>query len=135
MAISDSTLNSNVWTEVKNIIVAATPKVGTKVASVKASYNDESTSKPIIILYPAETSEDQYKFGSPYGKRFINVTVECIYKNTTGIDELADTVETAIRTATIDGMELVAVSSDYAFVNPNESKFHLKSITFTFDRE
>jgi len=135
MTISDSTLNSDVWTTIRTLLVAAAPTAEGTLASVKASYNDEDVAKPIIIVYPAETSENEYKFGSSYGKRFINVTVECYYKNTLGIDQLADTVEDTIRNATIAGMELVAVSSDYAFVNPNESKFHLKSITFTFDRE
>jgi hypothetical protein len=79
--------------------------------------------------------ESGYKFGSGQGRKFMNITVECYSENTLGIDQLSSQVRDAISTASIDGMELVAVSSDYAFTNPDVNKFHLKTITFTFDRE
>jgi len=65
--------------------------------------------------------------------------LECYYTTTLGVDQLADTIKAAIKTAcenqTISGMELVGISENYAFVNPGDMKFHLKTLTLTFDRE
>ena len=143
MAIADQTINSNVWTTVKTIILAAAPKVSevingvsiTKTASVSATYNDKDTKMPCIAINPASISESDYKFGQNTGKRFINVGVECYYPRTVGTDQLADQVIYAISQADISGMELVGFDSDQAFVDPNQAKFQLKTITFTFERE
>ena len=141
MAISDATISSNVWTTIRGIIVAAAPKVTygtpskTKTARIYAAYNDKEFKMPGIIIDPAEISESDYKFGSGVGKRMINVTVGCYYTTTQGTDQLADTIMHAMSQADISGMELVGVTTDQAFVDPNQAKFQLKNITFTFDRE
>lgn len=141
MTISDSTLNSDIFTDVRTELVAANLAVtnetdsNTATATIGAQYKDSKTARPQVVIMPAETSESDFKFGSVYGKRFVNVTIECYYKSTLGVDQLADQVEEAIRRATFTGQELVAVSGDYAFNTVNDNKYHLKSITFTFDRE
>ncbi len=141
MAIADISINSDVWTTVRSIIVAAAPKITntttskTKTAGIYASYNDKNFKMPGIVINPIDLSEADYKFGSKVGKRFINVSLECYYKNTLGTDQLADQVIHAIGDAEIDGMELVGFTSDQAFVDPNQAKFQLKTITFTFERE
>ena len=148
MAISDDTLSSDVFTTIRAVIVASAPKITytdkasaskTKTASVYAQYNDKTPTSPQIIIIPADVSEDSWRFGGTEGKKLINVGIECYYKTTLGIDQLADTIEAAIKTAvensTITGMDLVGVSENYAFVDPSQMKFHLKTLTFTFDRE
>jgi len=141
MAISDATISSDVWTTIRTIIVAAAPKItnsttsSTKTAGVYASYNDKNFKMPGIVIDPAEISESDYKFGTNIGKRFINVTIGCYYKNTLGTDQLSDQVIHAMSQADLSGMELVGFSTDQAFVDQNQAKFQLKTITFTFDRE
>ena len=141
MAINDATISSDVWTTIKNIIVAAAPKTtngtsgATRKAGIYASYNDEKFKMPGIIIDPAEISESEYKFGSNVGKRFINITIGCYYNNTLGTDQLADQVNAALASADINGMELVGFDSTQAFVDQNQAKFQLKTITFTFERE
>ena len=148
MAINDATLSSDVFTTVRSVIVNAVPKITytdksaaskTKTASVLAQYNDKTPSAPQIVILPSDVSEDSWRFGGTEGKKFINVMLECYYTTTLGVDQLADTIKAAIKTAcenqTISGMELVGISENYAFVNPGDMKFHLKTLTFTFDRE
>lgn len=141
MTISDSTLSTTFWTDTRAIIVAAAPYVtnsttsGTTAASINAAYNDKTASRPQIIINPINYSEDTYKFGSNQGKKLINLTVDCYASNSLGMDQLADQVIDAMKGTDIDDAEIVAISTDVAFVNPNEAKFHLKSITFTYDRE
>jgi len=148
MTISNATLSSDVFTTVRSVLVDAAIKVSYtnkeaqtkyKSATVLAQYNDKSPSVPQIIIMPAGISEDNFKFGYSEGKKFININVECYYKTTKGVDELSDAVKVAIKDAcedgTIVGMDLLAISEDYAFVNPNDMKFHLKTLTLTFDRE
>ena len=141
MAIADISINSDVWTTVRTIIVAAAPKItngtatSTKTAGIYASYNDKTFKMPGIVINPASISESDYKFGSNVGKRFINVDIECYYKNTLGTDQLSDQIIHAVGAADISGMELVGFSNEQAFVDPNQAKFQLKTITFTFERE
>ena len=141
MSISDDTISVDVFNDVRTAIVSASPIVTnsttskTKTATVLAAYNDKATTTPQIVINPAAIDESEWRFGSFQGKKIINVSVECYYSNTLGVDQLSDTVMKAIRETAFDGMELIAVTSDYAFTNPNEMKFHLKTITFTFERE
>jgi hypothetical protein len=141
MAIADSSVNTDVWNEVRTLIVASAPYItnsttaATTAASINAAYNDKSQTKPQVVIYPITKDEDINKFGSNYGKVLINVQVECYAGNSLGVDQLCDQVETSLRATNIPGISLVAVGSDISFVNPNEAKFHVKSLTFTYDRE
>jgi hypothetical protein len=141
MSISDSSLNVDVFNVVRTTIVGAKPIVtnsstsATELASVRAAYNDTQPDKAQIIINPLSKDESSWKFGSSEGKKIINVTVDCFYRNTLGIDQLCDQVEYAIKTADISGIALIGVTTDYAFNMANDAKFHMKSITFSFDRE
>lgn len=141
MTISDSTLNVDVWNDVKSVLVAANLKVtnsstgSTTAATIAASYNDKTPTRPTVIVMPISKSENDFKFGGTYGKRMINIGIECYASNTLGVDQLADQVEAAMIGNTWDGMSIVGVTSDVAFINPNEAKYQLKTLMYTFDRE
>ena len=140
MTVSNATISADVWTAVKAAIENASPIVtlstsATKSAAVEAVYVNKRTTTPQIVVNPIQKEESEYKFGATRGRMFINITVDCYYKNTLGIDQLADQVEEAIANEDFGNMELVGISSDYAYTDPNEADFHLKSITFTFDKE
>ena len=140
MTISNATISSDVWYSVKTAIYNASPTVtltGTEVkqASVIPSYKSSRTTTPQIVVNPIEKSESEYKFGANRGRMFINITVDCYYSTTLGVDQLADQVEEAVSNYDFGNMELVAMSSDYAYTDPSAQDFHLKSITFSFDKE
>lgn len=141
MAIADSSINTDVWNSVRTVLVAAAPYItnsttsATTAASINAAYNDKSQTKPQIVIYPINKDESLNKFGATSGKSLINIQVECYASNGLGCDQLADQVETSLKTTEIAGIQLIAVGSDISFVNPDEAKFHIKSLTFTYDRE
>jgi len=141
MAITDSTLYTSVFTEIRNKIVAKAPYVtnsttgATTLASIKAVFNDETPVRPQIVIEPVSKSESSFKFSSTEGKKFINITIECYYKNTLGIDQLAEQVEEALKVNDISGIDLVGITSDYALNLDNEDKYHLKTLTASYDRE
>jgi len=141
MAISDSTISVDVFTEIRNKLVSTAPYVtnsstsATYAASINAVYNDKNTTKPQIVIYPARISEDTFRFGGTEGKKAVNVNIECYYQNTLGVDQLSDQIKTALKANDIIGIDLVGIVTDYAFTNPAESKFHLKTMTFTYTRE
>jgi len=141
MTISDDTLNVDVFNTIRTLLISASPKVtntttlATKTATVLSSYNDESVSVPQIIINPIKIDESEWKFGSFQGKKIINVEIECYYEKSVGVEQLSDIVSKTIKEATITGLDLIAVTSDYAFISPNDNKFHLKTLTFTFVRE
>lgn len=140
MTVSNDTIYVDVWTNVRTALVAAAPKVTnsttseTKTASIVAEYSDKKTTSPQIVIQPANKDESEYLFGSTRGRMFINITVSCYYTTSLGVDQLSAAVEKAIAEYDFGNMDVVAVTSDTAFINPNEQKYHLKTITFTFDK-
>jgi len=140
MAISDQTLSSDIWTEIRTVLVNASITVDSKSATIQATNADTTDSngtarKPFIIITPVNLDETKDKFGSNQGKKFINVFIDCIYKNTLYVDSLADQVTYALSENNISGIELIGVTSDYAFTDPNQKKYHEKNLTFTYTRE
>lgn len=141
MAINDSTLDTDVYTAVRNIIVAAAPYVtnsatgSTVAAGIESVYNDKKTNKPQVIINPVENSEDNWRFGGTEGKKLINVFVDCYFTRGDGVDQVCQQIKTAVKGTNFDGMDLIGVTTNYAFPLNHENKLHLKTITFNFDRE
>lgn len=141
MTISNATIGSDVYGEIRtiltsaNLIVTNSTTSATTAASINATFNDKSPSKPEVVIIPVSKDESNYKFGSVRGKMFINVGIECYYKSTLGCDQLADQVEHALSTTNINGIELIASTRDYAFNTSNQSKWQAVTLNFTYDRE
>lgn len=139
MAISDSTLAQNVWDDVRSLLVSAsiitTVGASTSNVNITGSYPDKISAKPTIVILPVMLSEGDFKFGGSYGKRIINVVIECWTDKTVALDQMADAVREAMKGNSLDGLNLVEISEDYAFNSPGENKMHLKTITFSYMRE
>jgi hypothetical protein len=141
MAISDTTLSVDVWNSVKDAIVAIAPKVTntttgtTTLVSVRASYNDEKDKPPMIVIEPVSKTEDNWKFSSSEGKKIINVSVSCFGNNGLQADQLYDQIESKLKLNDISGIDLIGITTDYAFNISNQSKVQLKSGVFSYDRE
>jgi len=141
MAISNDTLSVDVWNEMRTCLVAAAPYVtntstaATTAASIKASYNDETSSKPIIEIVESVSDEAMDKFGGTQGSKLINLPINCYYSNSLGAAQLVDHVRKAVKDYTWPGMEAIAFTEDVGINISNRSKVFMKSITVTFDRE
>jgi uncharacterized protein YaiE (UPF0345 family) len=139
MAISDSTLAQNVFTDVRSALVAAsiTTSIGSTVSSanILAAHPDKVYAKPQIVILPIQSDEGDFKFGGSEGRKAINVVIECYSDKSLGVDQLADGVRAALKANTITGIDLVGFSEDYAFNSPGENKFHLKTLTASYLRE
>ena len=139
MSISDTTIYTDIFTEIRQALVSASIVVtddlgATKLASVSPAYVNDRKTVPQIVIEGNQKSESIDKFGAVNGKQTINVTVGCYFITAKGKEQLAQGVESAIKNATLS-MTLNEISSDDAFVDPNYGDYHVKSITFTFDRE
>jgi len=144
MSISDATLRTDVWTTIRSILVGKikvtnTTTSATKTASVLATYNDKRPSLPQVVMPPIELSKNEFKFGENQGKRFINITIYCYYEDSVGVDQMANIVDStiidAIEDKTLNDIEMVALSEDSAFMDPNQSKYQLKTMVYTFLKE
>lgn len=141
MSISDTTISVDVFSAVREALVASAIKItqenggATKTASVTPTYLNDRKTVPQVVISPIVIDKRLDKFGGTKGRQFISVTVECVYTDTRGIEQMSDQVVASIEGVTFDGMELVGWTSDSSFVDPNFGQYHVKSITFTFDRE
>jgi hypothetical protein len=140
MTITDKTLSVSVWDAIKTTITSANIKVGGTAVTVQATHADitdgsGSSRKHFVIVNPIEVDETKDKFGSNQGKKFINILIDCIDNKTSAIDYIADEVTYALSEANIQGIDLVGVTSSYAFTNPNLIKYHEKNLVFTYTRE
>lgn len=139
--VSDQNLSTDVWTAIRTLLVAGTIQTTnttteeTTNASILATYNDKKTNSPQVIINPIETDEALNKFGGSEGKKVINVIIDCYAHNGLGADQLADDVKYILKGNEISGIELIAVTTNINFDTSNERKFHLKSLTFTYQRE
>jgi hypothetical protein len=139
MTISSSTIYTDVFSTMRTCLVAAAPyvtdDVGTTVpASVVTKYNNARQTTPQVVLESSTKDEDTFKFQGVDGRQEISMTVECYNLNSKGTEQLAQQVERAVKSYDF-GMDLIGISSDVAFINPNEGNYHMKGVTFTFQRE
>lgn len=143
MAISDSTLSQDVWSDVRSALVSASivtslvsgTTVSTSNANITGQYPEKTVSKPQIVILPINLSEDTYKFGNNYGRKLINVVIECYSDKSVLVDQMADMVKEKLSTNGITGIDLVGLSEDYAFSSPGENRMHLKTVVATYRRE
>ena len=141
MSVSDETLYTDLWSEVRTILVATAPYItnsttaDTTAAVINAQYNDKETKRPQVCILPVDKDESEWKFGSAQGKKMLNIIVECWASNSLGVDQLSQQVEHSLKTTEIGGVSLIAVTSSNAVNIQPDSKYHLKSIAFTYDRE
>lgn len=141
MVITDANITSSTWDSIRTKLVALAPAVinnattTTTVASIKAVYNDEASSRPIIVINPIIMSEDSWKFQSNEGKKMLNVIIDCYYNQTYGVDQLYDTVRAGIVLDDIAGIGLVGISTDYSFDPVGAQKNFRKTLTAVYERE
>lgn len=144
MAISDSTLFTDVWSEIRSIIVGATPYItnsstsATALASVEAAYNDKFLTRPQVIIPPIEKGSSDYKFGENLGKRLINVIVECYGTKSLYSDQLIQQVDFALASTVPTELELIGTVSNGSFESIGsdpKSKLFGQSMTFTYTKE
>ena len=141
MAISDNTLTSDIWTEIRTLIVSANPIVtnsttgATTLAGVKAVFNDSGAARPQIIVRPVTPSTKNHKFGETVSAKNVTVLIECYADNTLGTDQLFDQVSYLLETNPIAGIEITDLDSDYAMNIAANSQYQMKSLSLTYDRE
>lgn len=137
MTISDSTLATDVWDDVRSALVAAsivtTVGATTTAANITNVYPDKVITKPQIVINPIQNSRE-FSFGSTYGKSVINVVIECYSDKTIAVDQLRNQVNAALLANNIAGINLIETSEDYAFNSPGENKMHLVTLVFTYER-
>jgi hypothetical protein len=138
MTISDSTLATNVWDDIRTALVAAsivtTIGATTTSANITNAYPDKFVTKPTIVLNPVVTSRGGFAFGGVYGDSMINVVIELYSDKTLAIDQMTNQVNSTLLPNTITGINLIEVNEDYSFSSPEENKMHLKTMTFVYQR-
>jgi hypothetical protein len=143
MAVNDATLNTDIFNEIRTILVASnivttnSTTSATTAVPIGAVFNEENIAnqRPQIVISPANVSEDSWKFSSFEGKKLINVMVDCYASNTLALDQMSDQVSVALKENLITGVDLVGITSDYAFDEINNNKYHLRAFLFSYDRE
>ncbi len=133
--VNNETLSVDVFDAIKTKISNASLVPTSETLSIGASYNDKITNKPQVVIYPALTSEDTYKYGSKEGKKLINVVVDVYAQSTLKIDQIMDGIKNTLKDNDITNISLNSIEEDYAFNSPGDNKYHLKSATFTFIKE
>lgn len=141
MAITDATLDTSVWEEVRSLLVANAPYITnpstseTTTANIRASFKDEKTARPQIVIHPINYDESGWTFNSREGKKMISVVIDCYGSASVYADQLYQQVAHILKHNDIAGIELVGVVNDVALNLSQNNKYHMKSGTFTYDRE
>lgn len=141
MTVSDDSIDTSIWTDVRTLIVSAglavtnsTTGVVTN-ASINSIYNDKEPQRPQIIIHPIIIDEDYNKFGGVEGFKEGSIIIDCYAKDTLGIDQLSQGVRNTIKNNVISGIDIISVNQDVAFTTSGEQKYLLKTLSYSFQRE
>lgn len=140
MSISDNTISQDVWTSVRNKLVAAnlfatnTATSTTIPANITGSHPDNTLNKPHVVINSAQIPESEFRFGGTEGKKFINVLIDVYAPNSQFMDQISDQIRVAIKADDIEGMSLIDLADTVAFINPAFQKYHQRTFTAVYVR-
>ena len=142
MAISNDTLDSDVFSEIRTILVAAAPSIIDSLATptvvsaaINATFNDKQITTPQVVINPIELDESMFKFGSVQGRKIVNAEIECYARISDYIDQLAGQVRRVMLNNTLSGMDIIGITSDSGVTEANDAKWQRKSLVFSYMRE
>ena len=134
MVITDITLNNSIWSAVKNRIVAGLTS-DSITASVVPTYNDQTLSKPLVVVQPISKNKNTLKFGSTAGRYDVTVDMLIMSNNTLDVDTLSQAIENYLEADDIDGLSYLNHITSYSFSQVNDAPYHIKSISVSYVRE
>lgn len=132
MAITDSSLSRNVFTEVRSEVVTALSGTG---VSVNATYNDKTSAGSQVVMEPPRMTENEFSFNSTEGKKAITVVIDIFSDSAQDLDTYEDLIRTRLKQDNISGISLNGYESDYDFTQSQEDKLHLKTLSVGYVRE
>jgi hypothetical protein len=138
MAISDSTIRQNVFSDVRTILSNGLSTWGASATPVLLGYHPDTNTVvfPTIVLDLVNVNEDNYTIDSSrsVSDKTITVAVFVYTKRNDDAEKISDGVTSAFRSNQITGMYLTSVSEDHSVITPNDNKVKLKTLSFTFRR-
>jgi len=138
VTISDSTLRSNVYETIYDIINTGKSSYGaSSVPDLYGGYPDwEDVSYPNIIVNPIEVGEDTFTVDTArsVSNKTIVVIIEIFTKKNKDLDIIADGIVSGIKASPFTGVYITGVQENIGIVFPNEDKVKQKTITITFMR-
>lgn len=142
MTISNDTLDGDVFSEIRTILVAAAPSVIDSLASptvvsaaINATFNDKQLTTPQIVINPIELDESNFKFGGVQGRKMVNAEIECYARIGDYMDQLASQVRRTMLSNTLSGMDIIGITSDRGVTEANDAQWQRKSLMFSYMRE
>lgn len=140
MAINNSSIATDVFSSIRSLLTSTTISIANEALTatwtvpVNAQYNDKSLSRPQIVIPPITFNENNTRFSSTEGQKFISAIIECYAPNTLMIDQIENEVISRIKNNPFSEMELVGLTTQYAFNLNEDQKYHLKTIVLTYDK-
>lgn len=143
MAINNSTLRSDIFTEIKSFLTAASlsasdPQNPSLSVTLKGMYsNKDKGSLPVIAIGGANPDSDGRLFFDSDGfsaQREVRVPLQLYTSAMTHLDQITDQVDNAFQTGKIDGITLIGLETDDELTLPNDNKAHRRNIFLTFKK-
>lgn len=132
VTITNSNLRANIFETLYDSIKAENLLSGE--VTVTASYVDDDTKLPQIVINPADVGEDSYSFDRTYGSKTILVIIDIYTNKKKHLDQITDGLYVVIKDLGAQGISLVSWNESTAFESPNNQKVHLKSVSVEFRR-
>lgn len=131
MAITDDSITTSIYTEIRSKLVTALTGTG---ISVLGQYNDTAFQKPIVVLTPALISETYNKFGTE-GKKEITVVIDIYAPRSLECDENEELIRNELKKNDIEGISLQDIETSYDFSQSQSDKLHVKTLSCNYVRE
>lgn len=141
MAITDSNLRSNVFTDMKAFLTSASLSASDLQNSsisptFKGVYTNSASDLPCIVINNASiTATDKIAFNDGFdSQKNVFVELQIFSKNNAHIDQLSDQIHSAFQSSTLTGLSLIGWDEDYLLTEPSNNTVHMKSLFLTFQR-
>lgn len=131
MAVTDRNLYTDMYDEIKALLVAGTI---TDTPTITASNSDKTFTKPTVAIYPADKDETMIYFGDFEGQKIINVVIDCHNATGRNAKKMMEDVEYILKTNKIQGIWLKEIISNYTFDLVVDNKMKYMSSTFVYQR-
>lgn len=141
MTITDGSLRSNVFTDLKSFLssanLTASDVTNSSIpVSLVGMYNNKKNTLPVMaISNPQVSSGDKIAFDTGFNsQKNIFVSLDIYSKVNAHLDQISDQVASALQSSSISGLSLIGWDEDYELQEPADNVVYHKALFLTFQR-
>ncbi len=134
MSISNTSLRSDVWETVFDLLDAATLAPSTINVTITAGYIDDIQRFPQVVLYPVDVKKDNQSLDWSTNTNHLTLNLDIFAKKAEHLDIISDAIDSLSSLKSIQGLSLTDWSENNGVDTSLSNKLHVKTIVLVYSR-